>query len=145
VIVQAAPFVDHVGKDWRNVVWFLVGGGCTSTQNPLSTEMSTNFIFINSLYLFGSKASGTCQFVLYLELESMIKMKVICGFEDIAKFVVLTLGYPYRNDNVECYINISVLKVFHAGLHIIQNTAMNYIFRNFIFLHDDYSCDSNLM
>jgi hypothetical protein len=105
-----------------------------------------NFIFINPLCLFGSKLSGTCQTILHLELEIMIKMKVICCFEDIAKFAVLTLGYPYRNGNAEFYINISVLNVFHGGLHIFQITAMNHVFRNcIIFLHDDYICDSNLM
>jgi len=29
----------------------------------------------------------------------MIAIKVLCGFEDIAKFAVLTLGYLHNNGN----------------------------------------------
>jgi len=35
----------------------------------------------------------------------MIAIKVLCGFEDIEKFAVLTLGYLHSNDNAECYLN----------------------------------------
>ena len=62
----------------------------------------------------------------------MIKIKVLCGFEDIAKCAVLTLGYLPRNDNAECYVNFKCREFIMGVLHIIQLPARNYAFRNFI-------------
>jgi len=35
VTVEAAPYIDHIGKDWRGGSWVRVGGGWSSVPNPL--------------------------------------------------------------------------------------------------------------
>jgi hypothetical protein len=60
----------------------------------LYAEVSMNFIFINPLCSSSSKASGTWRYILHLELEIIVAIKVLCGFEYIAKVCCSNTGLP---------------------------------------------------